>query len=214
MTRTEKMTLRLIAGGLFGALIGPGLAHLVMYFDLPIGGVTLSPGGVVLVAVGGLYALMGLFVWVGVAWPALGAIILNVADEEDLRERRGMLHGSAITCLALGIAMIVLPFSGSGKPITATAAFAVLLLALAVVGALSWVAIKHKHYDELWSHLTAQASAITLTMLASLMVVWGAMAYLDLASPLDPLLAVAAPPGLFLLGSFIAAGRKGMLVPE
>jgi len=214
MTRTEKMALRLIAGGLFGALVGPGLAHLVMYFDLPIGGVTLSPGGVVLAAVGGLYALMGLFVWVGVAWPTLGALILNVADEEDLRDRRGMLHGSAVSCLTLGVAMIVLPFSGSGMPIAAVTAIAVMLLALAVVGALSLVAIKHKHYDELWSHLTAQASAITLTMLASLMVVWGAMAYLDLASPLDPLLAVAAPPGLFLLASFIAAGRKGMLMPE
>lgn len=214
MTRTEKTALRLVAGGLFGALIGPGLAHMVMYFDLPIGGVTLSPGGVVLAAVGGLYALMGLFVWVGVAWPALGALILNVADEEDLRERRGMLHGSALTCLALGIAMIVLPFSGPGKPITATAAFAVLVLALLLVGVVSWVAIKRKHYDELWSNLTAQASAITLMMLASLMVVWGAMAYLDLAAPLDPLLAVAAPPGLFLLASFIAAGRKGMLASD
>jgi hypothetical protein len=212
MTRTNKIALRLLAGGLIGALLGPGLAHLVMYFDLSIGGVSLSPGGVVLAAVGGLYALMGLFVWVGVIWPALGTLILNVADEEDLRDRRSMLHGSAITCIALGLALIMLPFSGDGGPVRPGVALAALADALAITCGISWIAIKRKHYDELWRQLSADASAITLAMLASLMVVWGALAHVGWGPELDPLLVVAAPPGLFLLASFIAAGRRGLLL--
>lgn len=214
MTRTNKFILRLLAGGLFGALIGPGLAHLVMYFDLPIGGFTLTPGGVVLAAVGGLYALIGLFVWTGVIWPRLGVLILNVADEEDLRERRAMLHGSAVTCLALGAAMAILPFAAKSGPIAPVTALSALALALVLAGVVSWSAVVRKHYDELWSHLTAETSAITLTMLALLMIVWGALAFLGWTAPLDPLLVVAAPPALFLLSSFIAAGRKGLLLVE
>lgn len=211
MTRSNKVALQLLAGGLFGALIGPGLAHLVISFDLPIGGVNLKPGGVVLAAVGGVYSLMGLFVLFGVVWPRLGAVILNVADEEDLRERRTILLVSALTCIALGVAMVVLPFAGPGGPVRTGIAAIVMIGALGLAGYLTWISIRDRHYDELWSHLSAQASAITLAMLASLMVVWGTLAYLGMASPLDPLMIVAAPPGLFLLASFIATGRKGML---
>lgn len=214
MTRSNKIGLRLLAGGLFGALIGPGLAHLVMYFDLSIGTVTLTPGGVVLTAVGGLYTLMGLFVWVGVIWPQLGVLILNVADEEDLRERRPMLCLSALTSVALGAAMVFLPLSGQGGPIAPAMGLAGLVLALLLTFVSSWSAIAQRHFDELWRRLTAEAAATSLAMLSVVMIVWGSAAFLGWAAPLDPLLVVAAPPALFLLACFIAAGRKGMLMAE
>ncbi len=214
MTRSNKFALRMVAGGLFGALIGPGLAHLVMYFDMPIGRITLSPGGVVLAAVGGLYGLIGLFVAVGMIWPALGVLILNVADAEDLRDRREMLLVSAVTCLVLGLAMLLLPFTGVGKPIAGQTALATFAAAAVVLVVSAWMAVKQRHYDELWSRLTAEASVLTLVLLTALMMVWGLWAHLGGAALADPLLVIAAPPGLFMLACFIAAGRRGMLQAE
>jgi len=214
MTRSNKFALRLAAGALFGALVGPGLAHLVMYFDLPVGGFSLTPGGVVLAAVGGLYVLMGLFVLIGALWPSLGTLILNVADEEDLRERQAMLRASALVSLGLGAALALLPFAGKDGPVAPQAALAALAGALVLGMVHSWLATKRRHYDELWSHLSIEAAVIALIMLSVLMLIWGVMAYLGMAGPFDPLLAVAAPPGLYLLSSFIAAGRKGLLAAD
>lgn len=214
MLRRNKIALRLLMGGLFGAMVGLGLAQLVMYLDVPTVGFRISPGGAILAFVGALYVLMGLIVWIGVSSPKLGVKILNVVDEDDLRDRRPLLHGSAVTCLALGVAMVTLPFAGDAGIVSRPAALLIVAVALAVSGLISWVAVRDRHYDEFWSHIVAQASAVTLALLASLMVVWGSAAHLGLMSPPDPLLVVAAPPALFLLASIIAVGRKGLLFVE
>ncbi len=211
MTRSGKNALRLLAGGLMGALLGPGLAHLVMYFDLPVGGAVLTPGGVVLAATGLVYLLCGLFVWVGVLWPKLGALILNVADEEDLRERSAMLNGGAATCVMLGLAMTLLPFAGPDGPVAADTALGVLAFALVMTGVVAWVGITRRHYDEMWNQVTLEASAIALAILAPLLILWGALVHLGWIAALDPLLVIAALPALLILGSIIALGRKGML---
>src|SRR5690606_30845267 len=68
-------------------------------------------------------------------------------------------------------------------------------------------------FVELWRRLTIDASAIAGNILLVLCVAWGAAAAAGLTAGPHPLDRVSAAFGIFLLASFIAVGRRGMMTP-
>lgn len=206
----RKMALQALLGALAGA--GGMIAAMRL-----LEGETLAwqPSQIILAGVGMIYLLMGLFVGVGVLAPRLlGQRMLNVVDAEEIVEERGNMGGSALGCTATGAALMLLAYAtvdGASAPVTAPTAFW-LLLALLVIGTAITLPM-WRRFDELWRRLTIDASAIAGNILLALCVIWGSAAAAGLVAGPHPLDLVSAAFGIFLLATFIAVGRRGMMTP-
>ena len=206
----RKMALQ----ALIGALAGGGGMLAAMWL---LEGETLAwrPSQIILAGVGLIYALMGLFVGLGVLAPrAFGQRMLNVADAEEIVEERANMGGSALSSILIGAALALLAYTtvdGANAPVSAPAAFWIVLALLAIGTAITlpiW-----RRLDELWRRLTIDASAIAGNILLVLCVVWGGAAAAELVAGPHPLDLVSAAFGIFLLATFIAVGRRGMMTP-
>lgn len=204
---SRKVVLQLLAGGVVGALVSLGLASL-----LPDLKESVEPGAAALLAIGLIFALMGLFVGLGVAIPGIGTNVLNVADREDLADQRAILTGSAVCCIALGLAMALLALSGPEGPVSGLLAF--WALAGSFVLATAITAFQWRLYDELMRGVSLEASAWMAGIAFPGITLWAALAHIGKAAPIDPLGLIAAMAGSMLLGSFLVTGRRGLLVPR
>lgn len=207
----RKMALQALAGALAGA---GGMFALMWLLE----GEALDwrPSQIILVGIGMIYLLMGLFVGLGIAVPArVGQRLLNVADAEEIVEERANLGGSALSCIAIGAILALLAYStveGANTPVTAATAFWIMLILL-VAGTLVSIAM-WRRFDELWRQLTIDASALAGNILLALCVIWGGGAAAGLVAGPHPLDLVSAAFGIFLLATFIVAGRRGMMTPQ
>lgn len=217
MTRAasrRKMAIQALCGGLAGA---GGLFAAMTLMTPTTGtgeaGLDWPPSHIVLIGVGFIYAMMGIFVGLGTLAPRLiGQRMLNVADADEIVEERASMGGSALSCILIGAALMLLAYAtvdGMAGPVTAAAAFWILLALLAAGTAVS--VMMWRRFDELWRQLTLDASAITGHILLALCVIWGGAAAAELATGPHPLDLVSAAFGTFLLATFIAAGRRGMM---
>jgi len=169
-----------------------------------------GPGSVALAGFGLIFGLMGLFVGIGVAVPGLGAKVLNVGGREDIEDQRSQMMGGALSCLALGIAMVLLALAKPGgvvPGVVGAAAFGFALFLTAAITLLQW-----RGYDELWRNMSMESAAWGGTLIAMTLLVWGALALIGRAVLPDPAGLIALVMGLQLLGTFIAIGRRGMLI--
>ena len=207
----RKMALQ----ALIGALAGGGGMFALMWL---LKGETLDwqPSQIILVGIGMIYLLMGLFVGLGIAVPVrVGQRLLNVADAEEIVEERANLGGSALICIAIGAILALLAYStveGANTPVTAATAFWIMLILL-VAGTLASITM-WRRFDELWRQLTIDASALAGNILLVLCVIWGGGAAAGLVAGPHPLDLVSAAFGIFLLATFIVAGRRGMMTPQ
>ena len=198
--------LRMAIGGVFGFLgmkfgMESGLGPLL---------VGAGPGAVALAGCGLVFGLMGLFVGLGAAIPALGAKVLNVGGREDIDEQRAMLAGSAVSCTALGIGMILLALATPGGAVPSgvgVAAFGFALFLTTAITVLQW-----PHYDELWRQMSFEGAAWGGTLIAMSLLIWAALAVTGQVGLPDPAGLITMIMGLTLLGSFIAIGRRGLLI--
>ena len=206
----RKMALQ----ALIGALAGGGGMFALMWL---LKGETLDwqPSQIILAGVGLIYVLMGLFVGLGVLAPrAFGQRMLNVADAEEIVEERANMGSSALSCILIGSALALLAYAtvdGANAPVTAATAFWLVLALLAIGSAIMlpmW-----RNFDELWRQLTIDASAIAGNILLAICVIWGGGAAAGLVAGPHPLDLVSAAFGIFLLATFIAVGRRGMMTP-
>jgi hypothetical protein len=203
----RKLVPQMLAGGVVGLLavtVGDRLLP-----DLPAAA---GPGAAVLFGVGAMYAVMGLFVGLGVAIPSLGARMLNVADHDDLADQRAMLTGSAVCCISLGLALMLLAYSGPESEIPSALAIGALAVALSIyvgVTVAQW-----RLYDELMRGLWLESSAIMAGIAFPAISLWAALAHNGLLAPIDPLGLIAGLAGSMLLATFIAVGRRGLLMPH
>jgi hypothetical protein len=205
-----KVLVRIVLGGVAGfALMKYGLGDGLGQMLRAAGA---GPGAVSLAAFGLVFALMGVFVGLGAAVPALGARVLNVGSREDIDEQRAMLLGSAVSCTVLGIGMTLLALAGPAGPVPsglALSAFVFALVLSAAIAVLQW-----PRYDELWRSLTIEGTAFGGGMLAITLLVWSALAATGNAVLPDAAGLIALVMGLTLLGCFVAIGRRGMLVQD
>lgn len=162
-------------------------------------------------AIGIVFLLMGLVVAMGLMAPRAGAKVLNVSDPEELTEMRGQLGRSAATFVLSGALLLLLAASGPGGTIADEVALGATALVIATVALLTWHS--YRKFDELWRQMSNEGSAAALGLLMPALLVWSVLAHLGRAdfSPLGVIALVAATT---LLGSFIAVGRRGMLVPK
>lgn len=204
----RKLVIQLVVGAVFGAVVGFGMS----VFLLPQLESEKDVGAFALATVGLMYTVMGLFVGLGLMFPAVGAKVLNVADRDDLADQRALLTGSAVICLALGLALLLLALSGPQGQISGVLAAGALAFALAlsvVITVKQW-----KLYDELMRGISMEASAFTTAILFPVVSLWAVLTHLGLAGPIDPLGLIALLAGTMLVSSFLAAGRRGLLMPS
>lgn len=203
----RKLAIQLIAGAVVGAAMGAALS-----LTLPELERTAGAGAFALAAVGLLYLAMGLFVGLGLLFPGIGAKVLNVADQDDLADQRAILIGSAVSCTVLGAALMLLAFSGPQGLVPgalAVSALAFALVLLAAVTVLQW-----RLYDELLRGVSLEASAIMAGLLMPGLSLWAGLIHIGHAAAFDPLGLIALLMGAMLLATFIAAGRRGLLLPQ
>ncbi len=201
----RKLALQLLSGGLVGSIASLGLIK-----ALPSLLRTEEFGGVALLATGMIYALVGLFGGLGVAVPWIGTRLLNVADHEDLADQRAILAGSAVSCFALGLALMLVALAepqGSVPGSLAIAALALSLVLATVITCLQW-----RLYDELMRGISLESTAVMAGIAFPVITLWATLAHVGKAAPIDPLGLIALIAGALLIGSFIAAGRRGMLM--
>jgi hypothetical protein len=203
----RKLLIQLVVGAVFGAVMGLGISALL----LPQLEIENGVGAFALAGVGLMYTVMGLFVALGLMFPSVGAKVLNVADREDLADQRALLTGSAVCCIALGLALLMLALSGPQGQISGALAAGALAFAFvlsAVITVFQW-----KLYDELMRGISMEASAFMAAILVPAIALWAVLTHLGQAGPIDPLGLIALLAGSMLLGSFMAAGRRGLLLP-
>lgn len=199
---------------LLGALVGGAAGYFALDIYAWSGGdpeaARINPMRLLLSGVGMLYLLMGVFVGLGTLVPRAGAKLLNVAGSEDLIDQRAMLLGSSVSCGAIGAALMLLAASGAGGFISDGLVLA--SLAFALVLSIVLTILQWRHYDELMRQVSWESSAFALALLFPALVAWAALAHLGWTAALDPLGVIALAAGTLLLGTFIATGRRGMLI--
>jgi hypothetical protein len=203
----RKIVLQLAAGGLFGFVSAMAVGWALPELDTPP-----SPGAAALIAIGLIYTIMGLFVGLGVVLPGLGARLLNVVDREDLADQRAILAGSAVSCIALGLALMLLALAGPQSEVSNVLAIGALAFAMILTTAITM--LQWQRYDELMRGISLEASTFMAGIAFPVIVLWAAFAQTGLAGPIDPLGLVALLAGSMLIASFIAAGRRGLLLPR
>lgn len=213
MTRTSSVAnwgphiLRAVAGAGFGMVI--------MIPFLRFAGPVLfksGPGAIALSGVAIIYLMMGAIVALGTVMPRPGAKLLNVAGPEDLVDQRGVLVGSAVASLVIGAALLALSLSGPAGVVPGGLALAGLAFAsvlCVLIGLLQW-----REYDELMRQLTRDSGSIAFMIALPALAGWAALAHLGYVPGFEPLWVVALLTFDLLIASFIAAGRRGLLIQD
>ena len=209
--RWRKMAMQ----GVIGAVVGAGGMIAVLALVEGQGGLDWAPSAIILLGVGFIYALMGLFVGIGTAAPRLlGQRLLNVGDAEELREElRGMLL-SAGTMGVLGLVLILLAVArtpGFAAGLVPAGVAMGALVAASVGGAVASWAWRDR-FDELNWQLGLEGCFWAFCLSWALLTLWAAADFLGFGIALTPIDVVTTLAAMMLLGSFVAIGKRGMMV--
>ena len=202
----RKAALQMAGGGVVGLIGALSVSAL-----LPEIRGTIAPGAVALLGVGMIYGLIGLMVGLGLVLPRVGVALLNVADREDLADQRAVLTGSVITCVVLGGALMLLALSGPTGRVPDTLAAGAMIAAVIVMAAVT--VTQWPLYDELMRGVSMEAAAAMSTIVSVVVMSWAMLSHFGRTGPMDPLGLIAVLAGSLLLGTFIAAGRRGLMMP-
>jgi hypothetical protein len=203
--KAKKMAIQMIVGAVFGAGSMIMLSKMVPMRSL-------AADEFILFSVGAIWAIIGVFILFGTASPKVGAKLLNVEDEEDLREQRRILIGSAIIFLTWGSSHMILAVSGSMAFFSAWAGIGAMLISLF---ACVLIYFRDRHlYDEMMWKLTLHAGYLCFTGLWVVLSVWCAMTISGLVAAPTPEIILALFSGGYLLTTVISAGRAGLLAPK
>lgn len=205
----RKLLVQLIAGLIFGGLVGYGAGHWAGGYaeargldNLPL---SVEIAGMVAV----IYILISTIVLAGSASPGIGAKILNVEDADEVREMQPQFVTSGMAMLLWGVALLGLALAAPVGPLSAPVA-----LAVGAGGLLSglWFAFKsYRAADELVLAMNIEAAALTYGLVLVVVGGWGMCAHLGYVPAPAPLDLLSAFYVLVLAATFIVVGRRGML---
>ena len=208
----RKLLTQLALGLVSGAVVGYGAGYLTGDYlearglkDLPL---SVEIAGLVAV----LYIFVSVLVLAGSVRPAIGARILNVEDADEVREMHSQFVSSGVAMLLWGLALLALALAAPVGPLQAPAALAIgaggLLIGL-------WFAFKsYRNSDELMLSMNLEAGAVTYGLVVVVLGGWAMLAHLGYAAAPAPLTILSLFYVLVLVASFIAIGRRGMLMPR
>lgn len=208
----RKALLQLAGGAVFGGMVGFGVGHLSGGYirargleDLPR---SVEIAGLVAI----IYILVALILLAGSMNPALGAKLLNVEDEDEVHELRSQLSNSGVAMVLWGAALLALALAAPVGPLATPVALAIALAGL-VIG--TWFAWKtYRAADELMSAMNLEAGALSYGLVLVVLGGWGMLAHLGLVAGPQPLDLLTACYVLVMAATFIAVGRRGMLMPR
>jgi hypothetical protein len=201
-----KLVIQLIIGAFAGMVTSAG----VLFWMEGTIDTGLSLSNEIAAVVGALYALIAVGVFIGAMSPALGEKYLNVEDADEIRDQRTMLLFSVVAMATFGGALILLAIAGPGGPISGEAALAT---AVALIAAGSWCGWKsYKASDELMLAVNVEGSALSFMLIFLVLGGWAAAAHTGVSVAPAPIDLLTLFYVISLLASFIAIGRRGMIV--
>jgi len=205
----KKFTMQLIVG----MIVGAGAASLAFNFADDLRADRLAADEVAALGVGVVYAIMGLFVALGVLFPKPGSKMLNVADEADLHDQRPMLISSAIGCLLIGIAMLILVAASPAFALISRLSAAV-LFGLCLLLSVATTMITKRYLDGFANRLHRDSAVAGLLLITSVFGFWAVLAHLGFVPMFSALTFVSGVLALYLLAVFYVVGKRGLLVPD
>jgi hypothetical protein len=201
----KKLLIPMLCGGVAGFLLVVG----VFSFAEGIGETGLTASAEVAVLTGAFYVLLGTFVGAGTLMPKAGSRLLNVEDEDEIREMRSMLLLSSYAMALWGVALVVLALSG---PDALVASGVALAIAGVCYAAGSYLGLRsYANSDELMLAVNRESAIWSLTLVFAVLGGWGAGAHAGFLDPPGGLDILTAFYITSLIAAFIAAGRRGML---
>ena len=201
-----KLVIQLIVGAFAGMLTGV----VVLFWMEGMIKTGLSLSNAIAAVVGAIYALIAVGVFIGAMGPALGEKYLNVEDAGEIRDQRSMLLYSVVAMATFGGALILLAIAGPEGPISGEAALA-MAVALIVVG--SWCGWKsYKASDELMLAVNVEGTAISFILMFLVLGGWSAAAHTGVTIAPAPIDLLTMFYVISLLASFVAIGRRGMII--
>lgn len=204
----KKLLIPMLIGGVVGYAASAAALHFID--SSAIGG--LGKSATIAVLVGVLYAVIGLSVALGTASPKVGARFLNVEDADELREQKKVLTWSGAGMVLSGLSLIALALAAPEGPVPQAVALALGVGGMVISAVMSVVI--YRQCDELMRAVNLEASAVGYAMVMVVIGLWAMLAHLGYAAAPAPLDLLTLFHVLVLLASFIAAGRRGMLMPR
>ena len=204
--RLKKTAFALLLGGVVGFL--GATAGMELADSGALGEFDPSREIALLIAI--LYAITGLGILAGIAFPRAGATFLNVEDAEEIRELKAILTSSGLGMVLAGAALAVVALRGTNDVITPGTALA-LYIAMSVAAVALSVRISRLQ-DELMQAMGMQTGTVAVHLLVLVGGTWAVLAHLGFVvapAPLDWLTMIWA---LMLLAAFVVVARKGMMV--
>jgi len=162
--------------------------------------------------VGLIYILTAFGVAAGLVSPRLGAQYLNVENAEDLRDQRRMLALSAAGMIAWGLILFVL--AASGPMGTLPALPALLVAAGLLVAVIAATAVQWRLMDELLRQTSSEGGNMAFYLTLLFGGGWAALAWLGFVGGPGHLDWITLFSVATLAGTFIAAGKRGLLNPR
>jgi len=207
-------TRKLLLQGLSGAVAGALVTYFAFEYSDNVADLD-DPSRLAAMAVGIVYALMGLFVAIGSLVPGAGAKFLNVEDAAEIVEERSKFAPGAAACGLMGILLIALALTPGGDLPGALTRDAAAIVAAAAFAGLVVVSIwMHGRLDEFNRSLGMEASALAFELWLLLFGGWAALAHLGYVEWIQPLGLLAGFAILQLGATFWVIGRRGLLVPR
>lgn len=204
----RKLLIPAAGGGVVGFAASMGM---LQFIDSPVVD-GLSKSAAIAALVGVLYLLIGLLLIVGTASPQFGAKVLNVEDADELREQKQILSLSGWGMVLWGAALIALALAAPDGPVPQAAALVIGLVGLVMGTVLS--VLVYRASDELMLAVNLEAGALSYGLTFLTIGGWAMAAHLGYVAGPAPLDLLTLFYVLVLLASFIAVGRRGMLMPR
>lgn len=208
MSKRGRFFLQWIVGGSLGGGVTIGALTLL---DGPMT-IHENPQRLVALCVGLIFALMGLFVLFGTAVPKPGSVLLNVADEQELRDRSPDLRNSGLMCVLIGAILMTLSLTATetSSGLLSTRVGTIILVAGIAAITVAGFAMRGMG-DELDRALSTEASALAMHASTILFGGWGILSYLGHVPFVGPLGLLSGMTAMYLAAIMWVAGRRGLL---
>lgn len=148
-------------------------------------------------------------VFIGLIKPRkIGAVMLNVQDEEEIEDEKQNLWTASVILMAIGASQILLLMSLNNDYITPVIGFAAMSATYIISLIISFK--QWENYDELVKKITFDSSYLCLSIIGTILWFWCSAAWLNWVAGPTPLSLLSMINGIYLLSIFIVATRLGL----